>query len=352
MTLQEKTVAYQRFFRRLTTKNKYYRVKLYSYSIQIFLTHRRIINELLQKLLEAEILSEDTKKELEEALKNQLDEAVAAAKENAAADVRAELTEQWIQEKDTLIEAIDTKVGEYLEQEIEELKEDIDRFRDLEAEYAEKLVEAKAAMADELQADLTELVEKIDSFLEIRLSAEIDELREDIEVVRENEFGRKIYEAFAEEFMKEYADDESAELTLREAEERLADTEQALEEAERRLATMERKDKMAKVLSPLRGKQREVMEAILKNVDTEALEEGYNTFIGRVLSKTSVTEDAADSEKEDKVLAESEVKKEKPVTEGVIKTGDKEEVLEEGAPVKTETDRLAHLRRLAGIING
>jgi hypothetical protein len=307
------------------------------------------MNELLQKLLEAEVLSEDTKTELEEAFKTQLDEAIAAAKEEAAADVRTELTEQWVQEKDTLIEAIDTKVGEFLESEVDELKEDIERFRDLEAEFAEKLVEAKAAMADELKGDLADLVEKIDSFLEIRLAAEIEELREDIDQVRQNEFGRRIFEAFAEEFTFNYADEESAEATLREAEERLADTEAALEEAERKLANMERKDKMFKVLSPLSGRSREVMEAILKNVDTNNLEEAYNVFIGRVLRETS--HDAADSEKEGKVLAESEEKK-KPVTEGVAVTGDKEEVLEESedhAKKQAEADKLAHIRRLAGI---
>jgi len=164
------------------------------------------MNELLQKLLEAEILTEETKKDLEEAFTAARDEAITAAKDEAAADVRADLTEQWVAEKDTLVEAIDTKVGELLEQEIEELKEDIERFRDLEAEYAEKLVEAKAAMADELKADLGDLVEKIDAFLEMRLQAEIEELKEDITVVRKNQFGKKVFEAFVEEFMSEFAD--------------------------------------------------------------------------------------------------------------------------------------------------
>lgn len=306
------------------------------------------MNELLQKLLEADVLSEDTKSELEEAFKSQLNEAIAAAKDEAAADVRAELTEQWVQEKETLIEAIDTKVGEFLETEVDELKEDIERFRDLEAEYAQKLVEAKAAMADELKGDLAELVEKINSFLEIRLNAELEELREDIDVVRQNEFGRRIFEAFASEFTSNYADEESAETSFRETEERLADTETALEEAERKLAEMERKEKLSAVLSPLSGRQKEVMEAILKNVDTNNLEEAYNVFIGRVLRETSG--DAADSEKEGKVLAEGEKKEEPVVTEGVAKTGDTEEVLtEDVTQQKAEADKLAHLRRLAGI---
>lgn len=309
------------------------------------------MEELLQKLLEADVLSADTKKELEEAFKTQLGEAIAAAKDDAAADVRTELTEQWIKERDTLIEAIDSKVGEYLEGEVDELREDIERFRDLEAEYAEKLVEAKAAMSDELKSDLKDLVEKIDAFLEIRLAAEMEELHEDINEVRKNEFGRRVFEAFADEFMRNYADDESAEVSLREAEERLSDTEKALEESERKRTTLERKIRMEEVLEPLSGRQREVMEAILRNVDTEALEEGYKTFIGRVLRETS-SNDAADSEKEGKVLAESEEKSGKnAIKEGVAVTGDSDTVIEESDNSVDEAAiaRRAYLQRLAGI---
>lgn len=308
------------------------------------------MNELLQKLLEAEILTEDTKTELEEAFKSQLDEAIVAAKEEAAADVRTELTEQWITERDTLIEAIDTKVGEYLEGEVDELKEDIERFRDLEAEMAEKLVEAKAAMSDELKTDLKDLVEKIDAFLEIRLAAEVEELREDITAVRENEFGRKIFEAFKSDFMSNYADEDSAESTLRETEQRLADVEKQLEESERSRAALDRDVTMEKVLSPLSGRSRDVMEAILKNVATDALEEGYKTFIGRVIRETS--NDADSSEKEDKVLAEGEKSDKEAVTEAevTVKTGDSEEtIIEESTDATAAAQRKAYLQKLAGI---
>ena len=153
------------------------------------------MNELLQKLLEAEVLSEDTKKELETGFTKQLDEAIEVAKASASADVRAELTEQWITERDNIIEAVDSKVGDYLTEELNELKTDIENFRDLEAEYAMKLVEAKAAMGEELKKDLIELVENVDTFLDMRLASELEELREDIDVVRQNDFGRRIFEA-------------------------------------------------------------------------------------------------------------------------------------------------------------
>lgn len=315
------------------------------------------MDELLQKLLEAEVLTDETRNELKTVFETKLNEAVEAAKAEAAADVRAELTEQWVNERDALIEAVDAKVGDYLEAELEELRQDIERFRDLEAEAAEKLVEAKALMAEELKSDLAELVEKLDSFLEIRLRAELEELAEDIDRIKKDEFGRRIFEAVAAEYQANFADDESLEGSLRETEKRLEDTMEALEEATRKLALMEREQKLEKILSPLSGRQREVMEAILKNVDTEQLEEGYKTFIGRVLRET----EEVGSEKENTVLAESaseDAKKKKlkeTAKKGRVVTGDNVEKLEENAKQLNESaERLSEearerLRRWAGI---
>lgn len=276
------------------------------------------MEELLNKLLAADILTEDTKADLEGAFKTQLDEAIETARAAATATVTAELNEQWITERDTLIEALDAKVTEALATEIVELREDIERFRDLEAEYAEKLVEAKGEMAETLKSDLAQLIEKMDAFFEIRLSHELQELREDFETVKRNEFGKSIFEAFVTEFKKHYAGDDSVEAKLNETEAQLDDALIALEQAEKRSARLERTMKMEKVLAPLTGRTREVMEAILKNVDTPLLEDAYKTYVGRVLKETS-EEGQQTSEKEDKVLAEG-VKTKK--VSGVAKTGD------------------------------
>jgi len=314
------------------------------------------MDELLQKLLETEVLTEETQKELQEAIETKVNEAVEAAKAEATADVRAELTEQWVNERDALIEAVDAKVGDFLDSELDELKTDIERFRDLEAEAAEKLVEAKSLMAEELKGDLAELVEKLDAFLEIRLRAELEELVEDIEGIKKDEFGRKIFEAVRQEYQANFADEESLEGSLRETEKRLEDSTEALEEAERKVASMERDQKLEEVLTPLSGQQKEVMDAILKNVDTENLEEGYKTFIGRVLKETEEDE----SEKEDTVLAESaSEEEEKELLENAeLVTGDDAEKVAENEEQLSESededgglseDEKSRLRRLAGI---
>lgn len=310
------------------------------------------MDELLKKLLEAEVLTEETRAELHGAFQKQLDEAMASARAEATATVTAELNEQWINDREILIEALDSRVTEALTAELAELREDIERFRDLEAEQANAILEAKADMAAKLKSDIAQLIEKLDSFLEVRLTAELDELREDIDEVKKNEFGRKVFESFVTEFKKHYAGDDSVEAKLNVTEQRLEDTVAALEESQKKAAALERAIKLEKVLAPLSGRTKEVMEAILKTVDTNMLEEAYKTYVGRVLKETS-TKEVKTSEKEEEVLAEG-VKEE---VRGVTKTGDDKQqmieesvhdLVEERAPAISDAEK-ARLRRLAGL---
>jgi len=296
-------------------------------------------------------------------VKKQLEEAVNAAKKEAEDTVRAQLAEQWIGERDALIEAIDQKVTEFCDNELSELKGDISSFRDLEAELAMKLVEAKGVMGEQLQKDLKSLVEKLDAFLEIRIAAEFEELREDIEEARKLEFGRKLYEAFSEEYRKHFVDEFSVEAELRETQEQLDALKSKYETEVGEKAVLSRKIKMESVLKPLNGTAREVMETILSNVATEQLEEGYKTFIGRVLkedvsvkgSKKNNESKGGGSEKETRVLAES-ANISSRVDEGsvILKTGDSEDqVVEES--VSQETTPVQRLKsdflKLAGMTN-
>lgn len=315
------------------------------------------MNELLQKLLAAEVLTEETKQELEAAFKGQLDEAILKARTEAQATVTQELNEAWLTERDTLIEALDAKATEFMTEELNELHVDIERFRDLEAEYAEKLVEAKGEMATQVKRDVATLIESLDTFLEVRIASEIEELREDIAEVKKNEFGKKVFESFVAEFKKHYAGDDSAETKLASVEQQLIDQAATLKEAQEKAAKLERSIKLEKVLAPLSGRTKEVMEAILKTVDTALLEDTYKTYIGRVLKETSA-KDVKASEKEDKVLAEGDDKQAEKIDnapKGIVKTGDddarKVEVITESEEHKSGLSQEAklRLRRQAGL---
>lgn len=307
------------------------------------------MDELLKKLLEAEILSEETQKELSEAFNKKLEEAVEAGKKEAADAIRVELAEQWLGERDALVEAIDQKVNEFLEGEMAELHESIAAFRDLETEMAAKLVEEKHKMSESVTADMAELLETLNVFLEERIAVELTELKENIDEVRELEFGRNIFEAFTKEYRKFFVDADSVEAELHEAQESVKSIAEKYKQVADEKAELERTIKLEQVLKPLSGRQREIMETILKSLPTEQLDEGYKTFIGRVVKESKIDESKEEpTEKETKVLAEGKTDKS---SSGVVKTGDTEGRSEEKEePTSSGTVSLKeNYRRLAGL---
>ena len=288
------------------------------------------MDEILKKLLKSELLSEETKAEISEQWSTTVETFKTQVREEVSMEVRSELAEQWISERDELINKIDQFFAEALENEITELKDDISRFRDIEAEYAERIVENKHEMAVQLDEELDNLVDKIDAFFEARLNLELEELKEDLEVAKQNEFGKRIFEAFATTYNKAYVDEDSIQT-------KLAITEAKLEDAEHQLATLEqqkelmiRESKMDQVLANLSGKKREHMAMVLRNVETERLEESYKYFIGRVLKE------------DNKTVLESEQQNKTTLVTGV-------KLNEQLSPSKTNGNDLANLKRLAGI---
>lgn len=294
------------------------------------------MDEILQKLLSSELLSEDAKAEISTKWTASVEEFKTLVREEETMKVRAEIAEQWAGERDALIENVEKFVADKLSEEIAELKADIERFRDLEAEYAEKIVEEKHALADKLSEELDALVEKMDAFFELRLTEEFNELREDIEVVKQNDFGRRIFEAFANEFNKSYVDEDAVQSKLAVALAKLEDAQSQINKLEESAAKMVRESKLEKILAPLNGKKREQMAFVLANVETSRLEEAYNHFIGRVL-KEDAAPASTPAQPEAAALTES-------VTSVV--TGD-----EPTAPTvqPTSVDKFSELKKLAGI---
>jgi len=319
------------------------------------------MEELLQQLVESDLQTEDTKKELTEAISKQIEEAkeaaIVEAKAEVEAQVRVDLQEQYQADREALIEALDTKTEEYLKEELEELRDDIERFRDLEVEYADKLEEAKEELAQVLKGDLEELVETIDQFLDMALENEMSELKEDLKNVQRLQFGKEVYEAFEGVFSKKFVDEDGLESDLKEKEERLTDLSDQLEEASKELETMRRENKMTEVLSSLHGRSRDVMEAVLRNIPTNKLVEAYEHYIPKVLNE-SAEEPVVESEKENEkssVLAEGddsakadELKKGEVVSTGDTESQQLEEAVEDEVPASVRAE-IARLRHLSGI---
>lgn len=306
------------------------------------------MNELLKKLLEAEILTADTKQELEEAFASQLNDAITEAKTATEEAVRLELAEQWVQSKDALVEAIDTKVVEMLNAEVTELKESIDAFRDLEVEYAAKLNEAKETMATQVKADVGQLIEKLDTFLELRIAEEFSELKTSIDEAKKLDFGRKVFESFMAEYQAKFVDESEVHGKLAEAEAQLQAVTSKLTEATAAKAKVERTLKLEGLLAPLAGTPRQLMETILSTVETKDLDKTYTKFIGRVLKEAAP---ATPEVKEDKVLAEGEDKTAEVAAKPVVKTGDMVTESQNAEPAENalSDEEKTKIRRMSGI---
>jgi hypothetical protein len=290
------------------------------------------MDEILQKLLGSELLSEDVKAEISQKWQLVVEAKTAELKEQALLEVRAELAEQWANERDALVDSIEKFIDTQITEELNELKSDIERFRDLEAEKAAEIVAIKNDLAAQVSEDLDQLVDKIDAFFEVRLTEEFDELKEDIEIVKQNQFGKQIFEAFVNEYSKSFVDEDSIQSQLTVTESKLEDASKRIAALEAEKSKMIREAKMEQILKPLSGSKREQMAFVLQNVETSKLEETYNQFIGRVLKEQ------ADAEKANLALNESK--------ETVFKTG---QHLNEQK--QTKNNSLESLKLLAGISN-
>jgi len=284
------------------------------------------MDELLQKLVESELLNEDTKQELSEQLKTVMEAKLNERKEEMENELRIEYAEKFITEKQELADALDTKLEEALSAELEELREDVESFRDLEAEFAQKLVNERRKIAEAVQEDMKQLMEALDAYVEQRLTAELKEHRESIEEVRKENYGRKIVESIGADYRRLFLNEDDIEDRKLELEAELNEAREELNGVRKQLDETVRIRKMEEVLESLTGNPRNVMEAILDNVPTDKLDEAYGRYITKVL-KESTTQV---SEKEDNtsVLAEGE-EATNLLENTVVKTGDKTPLAED-----------------------
>lgn len=245
------------------------------------------MEELLNKLLESELLTPETRDQLAESFKTHIASFEAEARADIEVQVRAELIEKYNADFEKLVEAVDTKVEDGLSKELAELKEDIEKFRDLEVEYTERLVEARHEMAETVKVDMAQLIETLDTFLEARLEAEFVELKESIEDVKKNNIGMRLFESFSglvkENFLAE--DDTAKELV--EAKKELDAAKARLDESSKEVTELKRSQKLNSLLESLTGLSLEVMTTLLSKTPYEKLEEAYEQFIPRVLHETA-----------------------------------------------------------------
>jgi hypothetical protein len=199
-----------------------------------------------------------------------------------------------------------------------------------------KLEALKTRFVKESAARMSQAVSK-------HLKAELTQLQEDIRIARENNFGRRIFEAYAAEFGATHLN-ENAE--VRRLSQLVTDKDQKLREAielsERARTMIERKNNelrmirennernqlMTELLAPLNQEKATVMRGLLESVQTARLKNAFEKYLPAVL--------------EDRSAATRKV-----VTESVTAvTGDKK--LPE-SPEQDTDNNVIELKRLAGL---
>ena len=306
----------------------------------------KMISEALRKELEE--FSQDKREVVEAkvAYKQQMREHAKLLNKFVMEAMAKEIKE--LREDRTAQKANFEKLEEFalkkLSNELRELKEDEDKLVkarvDLVTEGRKVIAEAKAKF-------IKEAAVKAEKLLSETLRTEITQLREDIQVSRENSFGRKIMEAFAAEFMasgfadgtqvKKLGDQLTALTTKLNETSKLVeskDAEIAQAQAKIRIAedAVKRQAIMQELVAPLGKEKRDIMEDLLKTTKTENLRESYNKYLPAVLSETAAKPTGR------AVISESATSQKTAVT------GDK--TSSENAAPEAE---IVSLRKLAGI---
>jgi len=187
-------------------------------------------------------------------------------------------------------------VVEALAQEITEFMQD---KRDL-AETKVRLVrEGRNEIKKVKQEFVTRAAKMVEGVVESGLRSEITSLKEDIEAARRQDFGRKLFEAFAQEYQSSYLNEksETAKLlkvidlkdqAMQEAAQAVVKAEQILESKEVEIRTLKesqtRKQIMSELLAPLSSEQREIMNELMESVKTERLNESFDKYLPAVIA--------------------------------------------------------------------
>lgn len=229
---------------------------------------------------------------------------------------------------------------------VEALAKEISDFYEDKKDLAETKVrlvkEAKEQFALLKGKFIKQTAGLVESVVSQGLTKEINQLKEDIDSARRNDFGRKIFEAFTAEYQNSLLNEKSetskllkviAEKDQALAEARNAITEkQALVESKeqevvRAKAIAERKEVMSELLNPLSKDQKEIMSELLESVQTIKLRSSYDKYLPAVLSGSTP-------------------EKKKALVEAKEITGNKESHSISSATSQAE---VINIRRLAGI---
>jgi hypothetical protein len=192
-----------------------------------------------------------------------------------------------------------TKLEQFI---VTALAREINEFAQDKRELAEarvKLVSEAKVKFDEIKSRFIKRSAAIvETTVTKTLKSEMKQLKEDIDGARQNAFGRRLFEAFAQEFSSSYLNEKSETHKLlkiiEKREQELAEAKNAVNEKAKLVESKEReirvakdvasrKEVMAELLSPLSADKREIMKELLESVQTAKLNESFEKYLPAVM---------------------------------------------------------------------
>ena len=225
----------------------------------------------------------------------------------------------------------------------EELSEFSEDKRDLVNTKVKLVSEAREKLENLQRQFIVRGSKLVESTVTNTIKAELGQLKEDIKVARENNFGRRLFEAFASEFSATHLNENaeirklrtmmgSIERKLVETSAQAAKNSALVESKNREIAQIKdgivRNDRINELLKPLAEDKRRVMFSLLESVHTDKLETAFQKYLPAVINGSQRTD-------------------RKVINESVVRTGDRAAKAQESTEVKG--DNIVEIRRLAGL---
>ena len=221
------------------------------------------------------------------------------------------------------------------------------------AQDKQAVVEAKVKLVAEGRKQLerlkarfvSESAKKLSVAVAGQLKGEMSQLKEDIKVAKENNFGRRIFESFASEFSVTHLSEKqetrklmsalaNKEAQLAESQKEIDNTKKLVESKEREVRIIKesnlRQKTMNDLLSTLNEEKASVMQNLLESVQTPRLQHAFDKYLPAVLNTGATKKPKA------------------PLSESVqVLTGDKQTVKQEVD--MEQRDNVIDIKRLAGL---
>jgi hypothetical protein len=200
---------------------------------------------------------------------------------------------------------------------VAQLAKEISEFQQDKHDVVEtkvRLVKEAKAQLDEIKSHFVKNAAKmVENTVVKSLTKELTQLKEDISSARENDFGRRLFEAFSSEYTHSYLNEKSEvakmlriiedkNKKIQEATHIMEKTTKLIENKDRELARAKdaaiRKEILGELLSPLAKEKRAVMSNLLESVDTAKLRSSFDKYLPSVMTENRVTKQALVEAKE------------------------------------------------------